>query len=200
MLLQYQFLDGDHGCAMMRAMYFKHVNWQFSTHEEDSMYAIGEHVIHPGQGVCTVIDIKLDAPTPMIVLSARSGHNETRIQYPLSQQDKLHPAISPAQAHELLECYDHVETDSFCARNSALEEAHFREQMRLGASESVRVAKTMRERIAVAQHRGKKPSSYYARVLKEAHRRARAEIACVLDMSEDELDNQIDDAVAHAAQ
>ena len=155
------------------------------------MYAIGEHVIHPGQGICTVIDIHPDTPTPMLVLSAHTGHNETRIQFPLALQDKLHPAISPAQAHKLIERYELMETDPFCARNSALEEAHFREQMRLGAPESVRVAKTMRERIAASRRAGKKPSAYYTRVLKEARRRALSELACVLGTSEEELDRQL---------
>lgn len=159
------------------------------------MYAIGEHVIHPGQGICTVIDIQADAPVPAIILSTQTGRSETRIQFPLSQEGQLHPAISPTRALELLEDYDHMETDPFHARNSALEEAHFREQMRLGAPESVRVAKTMRERIAQSRSQGKRPSSYCVRVLKEAHRRASAEIACVLEMTVEELDRRIEQTV-----
>ena len=38
------------------------------------MFKIGEHVIHPGQGVCTVTGFK-DSPTPMIELEAHSGHS-----------------------------------------------------------------------------------------------------------------------------
>ena len=32
------------------------------------MFRIGEHVIHPGQGVCTVTGIEEDATPPMIIL------------------------------------------------------------------------------------------------------------------------------------
>ena len=35
--------------------------------------------------------------------------------------------------------------------------------------------------------RSKKPASYYARVLKEAHRRAVEELAVALDISEEDL-------------
>ena len=45
------------------------------------MFKIGEHVIHPGQGVCTVTGFK-DSPTPMIELEAHSGRLED--QAPLS--------------------------------------------------------------------------------------------------------------------
>ena len=40
------------------------------------MFSIGEHLIHPGQGVCTVTGFK-DTPTPMLILEAGSGHDLT---------------------------------------------------------------------------------------------------------------------------
>ena len=36
------------------------------------MFKIGDHVVHPGQGVCTVMGFKNDTPQPMILLEAKS--------------------------------------------------------------------------------------------------------------------------------
>lgn len=162
------------------------------------MFAIGEHVIHPGQGVCTVMGFRDDTPAPMIDLYAKSGHSETRILYPLAQQDRLHAAISPEAAEDLLARYDQLETDPFTERNSNLEETYFKKRIHLGAPETMRVAKTMLERIHDAQRRGKKPSSYYNRVLKEARRRSIEELAVVLDRSEQDIERCIDDAASRA--
>lgn len=49
------------------------------------MFSIGEHIIHPGQGVCTVMGYE-DAPSPMIILEAKRGHAKTRMMYPVAQQ------------------------------------------------------------------------------------------------------------------
>ena len=62
------------------------------------MFSIGEHVIHPGQGVCTVTGFDEDAPTPMIILECKQGHAKTRMMYPLAQSDRLHLAISREEA------------------------------------------------------------------------------------------------------
>ena len=150
------------------------------------MFNIGEHIIHPGQGVCTVMGFE-ESPTPMLVLVAASGRSRTRLLYPVAQADRLHPAISREEALELIEHYDELECDPFTERNASLEEAHFKSMLKHGAPDTVRVVKTMRARIAEAEAHDKKPSSYYARVLKEARRRSLAELACALDTSEDEV-------------
>lgn len=126
------------------------------------MFAIGEHVIHPGQGVCTVMGFE-ETPAPMIVLEAKSGHAKTRMMYPMAQQDRLHACISREVAQDLIENYDAIECDPFTERNSSLEESYFKKQLKQGAPETVRVAKTMRHRIHVAQSHDKKPSSYIIR-------------------------------------
>lgn len=149
------------------------------------MFSIGEHVIHPGQGVCTVMGFE-DAPAPMIVLEAKRGHARTRMMYPVAQQDRLHPCITRDEAEELIANYAAIECDPFTERNSSLEETHFKQMIKLGAPETLRVAKTMLARIHAAEERDKKPSSYYARVLKEAQRRAAEELAVALGVSEEE--------------
>lgn len=160
------------------------------------MFAIGEHVIHPGQGVCTVMGFE-ETPAPMIVLEAKSGRTKTRMMYPMAQQDRLHACISREVAQDLIENYDAIECDPFTERNSSLEESYFKKQLKQGAPETVRVAKTMRRRIHDAQAHDKKPSSYYARVLKEAHRRALEELAVAIGCSEEELDAHLSATFAH---
>ncbi len=162
------------------------------------MFEIGQHVIHPGQGVCTVMGIRNDTPSPMLVLHTKSGRAETHMLYPVAQEDRLHQIISRNEAQDLLDHYGDIELDSFTERNSSLEETHFKQQLKLGAPETLRVAKTMRHRIAEAEERGKKPSSYYNRVLKEAHRRSLEELAVALGLTEETCEKRFDEAL-HAA-
>ena len=163
------------------------------------MYGIGEHIIHPGQGVCTVVGFTEDGPRPMMILEARQGHAKTRMLYPLSQEERLHPCISATEAESLIQGYGQLEYDGFTERNSSLEEAYFKSRLKLGAPETVRVAKTIRHRIREAEERDKKPSSYYARVLKEARRRSLEELAVALGVGEDEVDRRLQAAGAGPA-
>ena len=149
------------------------------------MFKIGEHVIHPGQGVCTVTGFK-DSPTPMIELEAHSGHSKTKLLYPVSQVDRLHACIE-----KLLSDYDSIACDSFTERNSSLEESYFKQLLKQGAPTTIQVAKTMRCRIHDAESQAKKPSSYYMRILKEAHRRSVEELAVALGVSEDDVEARI---------
>ena len=152
------------------------------------MFRIGEHVIHPGQGVCTVTGIEEDATPPMIILECKQGHAKTRMQYPLAQSDRLHRTVSREEAERLIEDYASLECDPFTERNSSLEETYFKKLIKEGAPATVRVAKTMRYRIRDAERRAKKPSSYYARVLKEAHRRSVEELAVAIGVSEEDIE------------
>lgn len=152
------------------------------------MFRIGEHVIHPGQGVCTVMGYDEGGTAPMIVLECKQGHARTRMLYPVSQSDRLHPTVSREEAEQLLEGYGAMECDSFTERNSSLEESHFKQLMKHGMPDTMRVAKTMRHRIREAERLSKKPSSYYSRVLKEAHRRSIEELAVALGCSEEDVE------------
>ena len=151
------------------------------------MFKIGEHVIHPGQGVCTVTGFK-DSPTPMIELEARSGHSKTKLLYPVSQAGRLHACIDKDQAEKLLSDYDSIACDSFTERNSSLEESYFKQLLKQGAPTTIQVAKTMRCRIHDAESQARKPSSYYMRILKEAHRRSVEELAVALGVTEDDVE------------
>ena len=92
------------------------------------MFSIGQHVIHPGQGVCTVVGFRDDTPQPMLLLETKQGHAQTILMYPVAQADRLHAAISQQDAEHLLSHYDELECDTFTERNSSLEETHFKQQ------------------------------------------------------------------------
>ena len=83
----------------------------------------------------------------MLLLETKQGHAQTILMYPVAQADRLHAAISQQDAEHLLSHYDELECDTFTERNSSLEETHFKQQLKLGAPETVRVAKTMMHRI-----------------------------------------------------
>ena len=159
------------------------------------MFSIGEHIIHPGQGVCTVTGFK-DAPAPMIVLEAGTGHKKTQLLYPVAQSDRLHPAISREAAQDLIDHYAELECDTFTERNANLEETYFKQLIKHGAPDTVRVVKTMRHRIKAAEEHDRKPSSYYSRVLKEARRRSLEELACALDCTEEHVEELFEAQVA----
>ena len=142
------------------------------------MFEIGEHVIHPGQGVCTVTGFDDNGPAPMIVLESKQGHAKTRMLYPVAQSDRLHPTVTREEAQR------------------TLEESHFKQLLKQGAPATGRVAKTMRHRIAEAERRDKKPSSYYMRVLKEAHRRSVEELAVALEVTEDEIEQLLETRIS----
>lgn len=155
------------------------------------MFKIGDHVVHPGQGVCTVMGFKNDTPQPMILLEAKSGHSKTVMMYPVSQADRLHATITRKDAENILDNYADIKCDDFTERNSSLEESHFKQELKKGAPTTVIVAKTMIDRIHRAEAADKKPSSYYMRVLKEARRRSIEEIAVALGISEEDAEARL---------
>ena len=121
----------------------------------------------------------------------KQGHAQTILMCPVAQADRLHAAISQQDAEHLLSHYDELECDTFTERNSSLEETHFKQQLKLGAPETVRVAKTMMHRIRQAEEADKKPSSYYMRVLKEAKRRSIEEFAVALGVTEEDAEARL---------
>ncbi len=123
------------------------------------MFSIGERVMHPGQGLCTVVGFE-DSPSPMLILETGSGRGAARLMYPAAQAEKnLHPPVSRDEALAAIDGYGDLTCDPFSDRNSGLEEKHFKQRLKLGIPESLRVTKTMLERIAAAEACSKKPSS-----------------------------------------
>ena len=78
--------------------------------------------------------------------------------------------------------------DDYTDRSVALEEEHFKNQIRRGTCrDSVRVVKTFRKRIAEVRSRNKKPPVVYERILKQASERSLAELAVALEVSVDDV-------------
>lgn len=151
------------------------------------MFTVGERVMHPGQGLCTVVGFR-DSPSPMLVLETGSGRTTTRLLYPLAQAEhNLHAPVSRAEALQVISGYDELSCDPHTNHNSGVEEAYFKALLKRGVPDSVRVVKTMRTRIAAAERLSRKPSAYLTRVLREAQRRSLEELACALDTTPEQV-------------
>ena len=111
-----------------------------------------------------------------------------RISFPVASEGRLRPVLSKGEAEALIGEYPQMDTDDFTERSVALEEEHFKNQIRRGTCrDSVRVVKTFRRRIAEVRSRNKKPPVAYERILKQASERSLAELAIALDVTVDEV-------------
>ena len=151
------------------------------------MYAIGEYVVHPGQGVCQVKDVT-ESPDAVYQLMPVGQRHPVHISFPVANEARLRPVLSRSEAEDIIERYPAIEVEQFQARNNALEEEHYRNEMRQGSClDSVRIVKTFRARIADLSARNKKPPVAYERILKEARERSAAELAIALDITPEDV-------------
>jgi len=151
------------------------------------MYHVGEYIVHPGQGVCKVDEI-VDQPQETYMLLPVGTRHPMRISFPVASEGRLRPVLSKAEAEELIDEYPQMDVDGFTERSAALEEEHFKNQIRRGTCrDSVRVVKTFRRRIAEVRSRNKKPPVAYERILKQASERSLSELAIALDITPDDV-------------
>lgn len=151
------------------------------------MYHVGEYIVHPGQGVCKVDEIVAEPQETYMLLPVGTRHS-LRISFPVASEDRLRPVLSKAEAEALIGEYAQMDIDHHTERSIALEEEHFKKQIRNGSCrDSVRVVKTFRRRIAEVRSRNKKPPVVYERILKQASERSLAELAIALGMSTDDV-------------
>lgn len=151
------------------------------------MYAIGEYLVHPGQGVCRVEDVT-EGPRAVYQLLPVGKRHPVHISFPVANEARLRPVLSRSEAEDIIESYPAIEVEQFQARNNALEEEHYRNEMRQGSClDSVRIVKTFRARIADLSARNKKPPVAYERILKEASERSCAELAVALDCTPEDV-------------
>ncbi len=151
------------------------------------MYQVGEYIVHPGQGVCKVDEIVTE-PQETYMLLPVGGRHPMRISFPVSGEGRLRPVLSRGEAEALIVEYPQMDVDTFTERSAALEEEHFKNQIRRGTCrDSVRVVKTFRKRIAEVRSRNKKPPVVYERILKQASERSLAELAVALEVSVDDV-------------
>ena len=151
------------------------------------MYEIGEYIVHPGQGVCLVEDV-VDNPSATYQLLPVGQRHPMRISFPVASESRLRPVLSHEEAEDIIAQYPTLPVDDFTNKSNALEEEHFRDEIRLGSCrDSVRVVKTFRTRIAEVKARNKKPPVAYERILKQASERSLSELAVALDSTPDDV-------------
>lgn len=151
------------------------------------MYSVGEFVVHPGQGVCKVEDV-VDEPTAVYTLLPIGQRHPMRISFPVAFEHKLRPVLSRDEAVDLIDQYPTMQVDEFTGRSNALEEEHFKREIREGTCrDSVRIVKTFRLRIAQTRARNRKPPVVYERILKQASERSLEELSVALEMSRDDV-------------
>ena len=150
------------------------------------MFAVGEYVVHPGQGVCQVEDVT-EGPQAIYQLMPVGKRHPMRISFPIANEGRLRPVISRDEANDLIDEVPTIEVERFEARNNSLEEEHYRTEMRQGSCrDSIRIAKTFRIRIDELSARNKKPPVAYERILKEARERCSSELAVALGCTPDD--------------
>lgn len=151
------------------------------------MFAKGEYVVHPGQGVCQVADV-VEKPDGVYKLAPVGQRRPIIISFPIASEDRLRPVLTESEAKDLIDEYLSIELDEHTERSGALEEEYFRGQIRQGSCrDSVKIAKTFRARIAQAVEECRKPPVAYDRILKEATSRSLSELAIALDLAPDEV-------------
>lgn len=145
------------------------------------MYSKGEFIVHPGQGVCEVLDIT-SGERGVYKLLPVGQRRPLVISFPVASEDRLRPVLTRDEALDIIESYPSIELDDFTDRSGAVEEEYFKTQMKEGScSDSVRIVKTFRHRIARARADKRKPPVVYERILREASMRSLGELAVALD-------------------
>lgn len=162
------------------------------------MYAAGEYLVHPGQGVCIVDDITGEGAEAerfyqLIPVGVR---NPMRISFPVSGEDRLRPVLTREEAEDLISRYGELEIDERTTGSPAAEEDRFRDELRRGNCEdAVCIIKTIRARIVAAQANKRKAPVAFERVLKHATQRAYVELSIALDCSIDDVAARMDEVM-----
>lgn len=151
------------------------------------MYEVGEYIVHPGQGVCKVEGVR-QGDHPVYELMPVGERHPMRISFPVASEDKLRPVLSASEAKEIISQYPSMDVEEFTERSNALEEEHFRNEIKRGTCrDSVRIVKTFRQRIAQTRARNKKPPVVYERILKQASKRSLDELSVALDLTPEDV-------------
>lgn len=110
------------------------------------------------------------------------------ISFPVAGEGRLRPVLSRVEAQRIIEDYPSMQLSDFVARNSALEEEHFKHEIRTGSCrDSVRIVKTFRSRIAGLSANNKKAPVAYERILKQARERSLTELSVALGCTPEDV-------------
>lgn len=159
------------------------------------MYEVGDYIVHPGQGVCKVQEV-VEEPRAVYQLLPVGQRHPMKISFPIASEAKLRPVLSREEAEDLIDEYPTMEVEQYSGRSNALEEEHFKDEIRHGSCEdSVRIVKTFRARIAETRSRNKKPPVAYERILKQARQRSLEELAVALDSTPEAVQALFEDSM-----
>ena len=151
------------------------------------MYEVGQFIVHPGQGVCRV-DAIVEEPIAVYMLLPIGSRQPMKISFPVASSDKLRPVIEKDEAYMLIERYPDMQIVEYQGRSNALEEEHFKREIRNGTCENtMRIVKTFRSRIEETRAHNRKPPVVYERILKQASQRSLEELSCALVLPVDEV-------------
>ena len=98
------------------------------------MYAVGNYVVHPGQGVCQISAV-IQGRDGYYTLVPISHKHPIQITFPLVQETRLRSVLSSKEAKALIDKYPAISLNTFHVHNNSLEEAHFRQAIREGSCE-----------------------------------------------------------------
>lgn len=151
------------------------------------MYEVGEYIVHPGQGVCKVDGIT-EGDSPNYLLMPVGSRHPMRISFPVASEGRLRRVLTSEEARSIIAEYPTMEPEGFTDRSNALEEEHFKNEIRRGSCrDTVRVAKTFRHRIAQVRANNRKPPVSYERIYKQASERSLEELAVALGTSQEDV-------------
>lgn len=158
----------------------------------DVVYSVNDRVVYANYGVCIVT--KTNEPLSFggadrryYVLEATRKRGGT-VYVPMDHEDFLRPILSRNAVLDLVDRFPLIETDDFKDSNSHTVEDHFKQMLRENdCLQAMRVAKTMRERIAEQESKRHIPSSMYTRLYDQAVGLVLSEFSAALDMPEDEV-------------
>lgn len=156
------------------------------------MYSAGEYVVHPGQGVCEVVEEPTDS-SPVYRLKPLLSSRPLIISFPREFEDRLRPVLSSSDAQKIIEAYPKLDVLAEPDKTKTLAEEYFHKLIKQGSCEDLlRIVKTFRKEIFVTRLNNKKPPVFYERILKSSRERAFSELAVALHLSQEKVSDTID--------
>ena len=154
------------------------------------MFEVGQFIVHPGQGVCRVEGVESE-PYKVYKLMPLHDRHAMVIRFPIASESRLRSVCSAEEALELIEAYPSMDVDTYTDRSGALEEEHFKNEIKHGTcADTVRIVKTFRQRIQDVSDQNKRPPVAYERILKEAQTRSLSELAVALDTTPEDIEER----------
>ena len=76
------------------------------------MYAVGDYIVHPGQGVCQVKDVT-ESPNALYQLLPIGQRHPVHISFPVASEDRLRPVLTRDEAEKIIDDYPRMQLDDF---------------------------------------------------------------------------------------